>query len=185
MVGFFVPGETAVILGGVLASFGHVLLWVVLIVAVGAAVAGDSVGYVFGSIFGPWLLSHKPLKGHKAVKKSTDFLDRRGGSAVFLGRFVAIVRALIPGLAGVAKLEYRRFLIANAAGGILWACGYTILGYIAGSSYAVAAHYSTFASIGFVIAVAILFAVYHLVFKRRKEKKHEGLKLQAEAARDA
>lgn len=139
-VGFVLPGETAVVLGGVVASRGHVLLPLMLGVVVLAAILGDSVGYEVGSRLGPRILNARILrKRREHLARAEDFLRRRGGSAVFLGRFVAFFRAVMPALAGTAHMPYHRFLPWNALGGVTWGTAYVLLGYFAGNSYAVVA----------------------------------------------
>ncbi|WP_137119535.1 DedA family protein [Segeticoccus rhizosphaerae] len=136
-VGFVIPGETAAILGGVAASQGHVPLAAVLAVVIVAAIVGDSVGYEVGKHFGPRLLDLKIFaKRRDRLQDAQDFLARRGGVAVFLGRWVAFFRAVMPALAGTAQMPYRRFLAFNAAGGIVWGAVVVTLGYLAGNSYA-------------------------------------------------
>jgi membrane protein DedA with SNARE-associated domain len=136
-VGFVIPGETAAILGGVAASQGHVPLAAVLAVVIVAAIVGDSVGYEVGKHFGPRLLNLKIFaKRRERLQDAQDFLARRGGVAVFLGRWVAFFRAVMPALAGTAQMPYRRFLAFNAAGGIVWGAVVVTLGYLAGNSYA-------------------------------------------------
>lgn len=135
-VGFVVPGETAAVLGGVVSSRGEVPLWGMVAVVVLAAVAGDTVGYEIGKHLGPRLLDARIMKKHRrALAKAQDFLRRRGGSAVFLGRFVAFFRAVMPALAGTSRMHYPRFLAFNAAGGLTWGVGFVLLGYFAGNSY--------------------------------------------------
>ncbi|MEO7420893.1 MAG: DedA family protein [Ornithinibacter sp.] len=135
-VGFVIPGETAALLGGVAASMGHVPLAAVILVVVGAAILGDSVGYEVGRHLGPRLLSLKILERRRArLGDAQDFLARRGGTAVFLGRWVAFFRAVMPALAGTARMPYPTFLAFNAAGGVLWGSVVVTAGYLAGSSY--------------------------------------------------
>lgn len=136
-VGFVIPGETAAIIGGVAASLGHVPLPAVLAVVIAAAIIGDSVGYEVGRKFGPRILALKMLEKRRArLDDAQDFLKRRGGSAVFLGRWVAFFRAVMPALAGVARMPYPKFLAFNAAGGIVWGAVVVVAGYLAGQSYA-------------------------------------------------
>ncbi len=135
MVGFFIPGETAVVIGGVLAGLGQVNLGVMIAVVVVCAVVGDSVGFEVGRRAGPWFLVRRPLKGNAGVGKTVAMLERYGGPAVFLGRFVAFARAIIPGLAGMSGLRYRVFLFYNAAGALIWGIGYTLLGFVVGLSF--------------------------------------------------
>lgn len=135
-IGFVIPGETAVLLGGVAASRGHVHLGLLIGLVVGAAIVGDTVGYEVGRVLGPRILELRILdKRRRRLDDAQDFLRRRGGSAVFLGRFVAFFRAVMPALAGASRMRYRRFLAFNAAGGAVWGAGFTILGFLAGNSY--------------------------------------------------
>ncbi len=167
-LGFFIPGETAVIVGGVLASMHRVSLPGMLAVAIIAAVSGDSVGYAVGSFAGPWLMSKPPLRGRAGVKKAEELLARRGGIAVFIGRFVAVVRALIPGIAGMSGLRYRTFLVFNVAGGVAWAAGYTMLGFVVGKSYAKVEKLAGTASLAFVIVLVAVVLGYHFWSRRRE-----------------
>ncbi|GAC1513520.1 MAG: hypothetical protein NVS1B16_05790 [Pseudarthrobacter sp.] len=135
-VGFVIPGETAAVLGGVVASRGQVELWLMMVLVVVAAITGDSVGYEVGKHYGPRILKSRLLARHaRQLNKAKDFLHSRGGSAVFLGRFTAFFRAVMPALAGTAHMPYPRFLVWNAAGGLTWGIGFVLLGYLAGNSY--------------------------------------------------
>jgi membrane protein DedA with SNARE-associated domain len=132
-----VPGETAAVLAGVGAGLGHVPLPVAIVVIVLAAIIGDSVGYEVGRLFfGPRVLTSRLLAPHRErILRAQAFLRRRGGIAVFLGRFTAFFRAMMPALAGAAEMPYRKFLFWNAFGGIVWGTGFVLLGYVAGASY--------------------------------------------------
>nr|WP_202881469.1 DedA family protein [Pedococcus badiiscoriae] len=135
-VGFVLPGETLAIVGGVTASVGHTSLAGVLVVVIVAAVVGDSVGFEIGRMFGPRILGMKMLKRRRQkLESAQDFLRRRGGSAVFLGRWTAFFRAVMPALAGLSGMKYRVFLPWNAAGGIAWGATAVTAGYLAGESY--------------------------------------------------
>jgi membrane-associated protein len=135
-VGFVVPGETAAVLGGVVASRGHDHLWLIAILVVAAAILGDSVGYEVGRLVGPRILQLRVFdQRRKRLDDAQDLLRRRGGAAVFFGRFVAFFRAVMPALAGTSQMRYRRFLAFNAAGGLVWGTGYVLVGYVAGNSY--------------------------------------------------
>jgi membrane-associated protein len=136
-VGFVVPGETAAVLGGVAASLGHASLPGMIVIVVAAAIVGDTVGYEVGRHLGGRLVASRLLrKRRERLDRAREFLSRRGGVAVFLGRFVAFFRAVMPALAGTAGMHYPRFLAFNAAGGIVWGSGAVLLGYVAGNSYA-------------------------------------------------
>ena len=117
-LGFVFPGETAVLLGGFLASTGRLNVVLLGVVVVAAAIVGDSVGYEVGKRLGPRLLRTRLFRRHQTrVDRARSFLDGRGASAIFVGRFTAFLRAVTPGLAGLSGMRYRRFLAWNAAGG--------------------------------------------------------------------
>ncbi len=135
--GFILPGETAAVLGGVAASRGHVEVAAMCAVVVLAAIVGDSVGYEVGRRHGDRILGARLLTKHqKRLADAQELLARRGGAAVFLGRFVAFFRAVMPALAGSARMAYPKFLAYNAAGGFVWGIAFVLLGYFAGNSYA-------------------------------------------------
>lgn len=167
-VGFILPGETAAILGGVAAKLGHVPLPAVLLTVIAAAILGDSVGYEIGRHFGPRVLAlHILDRRRQRLGDAQDFLARRGGAAVFLGRGVAFFRAVMPALAGTARMPYPRFLAYNAAGGITWGTVVVLLGYAAGASYASIQQKLGPASAAIVLA-AVLAAL--LVWRIRKHR---------------
>jgi membrane-associated protein len=168
-VGFVVPGETAAILGGVAASFGHVPLWAVIVVVITAAILGDSVGYEVGRQIGPRILSLKILdRRRKRLDDAQDFLARRGGAAVFLGRWTAFFRAVMPALAGTVRMPYRKFLAFNAAGGILWGAVVVTAGYLAGRSYAQVE--ATMGRVGALVIAGIV-VVLVVVWQIRKHRR--------------
>ncbi len=172
--GFVFPGETAIVIAGVLASQHRVSLPILLVVIVIAAVTGDSVGYEIGRRFGDRLLDMNAIRKHRSkVGKAQDLLRRRGALAVFIGRFTALLRAMMPALAGSAKMPYGRFLVFNALGGIAWGVSYTVGGYLAGTAFEQVAQWAgrILAVVVAVIAVAVL-AVW-MVRRRRDESREE------------
>jgi membrane protein DedA with SNARE-associated domain len=174
-VGFVLPGETAVVFGGVLASEHHVSLSWICTLVVACAIFGDSVGYEVGRRFGPVLLSHRPLKGHPGVERTRDFLQRRGAYAVFVGRFAAVFRALVPGVAGASEVRYRTFLAANAAGGLIWGTAYTLAGYAVGKSYQKVLTWGGRTSAAIIIAVVVI-VVATVVVRRRQHHVADSLR---------
>jgi membrane protein DedA with SNARE-associated domain len=158
-VGFVLPGETIAVLAGVAAKLGHVSLLGVLAVVIGAAIVGDTVGYEVGRHLGRRVLSWHVLdRRRKRLDDAQAFLSRRGGAAVFLGRWIAFFRAVMPALAGTARMPYPRFLAYNAAGGVAWGATVVLLGYAAGASYArVERSFGTGTAVaGLVLVVAAL-----------------------------
>ncbi len=171
-IGFVIPGETAAILGGVVASRGHVELWMMMVLVVLAAIVGDTVGYEIGKHFGPRVLNLKVMDKRRAkLEEAQDFLRRRGGSAVFLGRFIAFFRAVMPALAGTSRMPYPRFLAFNAAGGLVWGSGFVLLGFLAGNSYETVAKAAGRDITAVVLVVAVIaFIIWRVRKARRKHR---------------
>jgi membrane-associated protein len=172
-LGFVIPGETAVVIGGVLAYQHKVALAAVLIAAILGAIVGDSIGFEVGRKWGDALLSRIP---HRLVKpvhvvEGKQMINRMGGRAVFAGRWVSVLRALVPGLCGTSKMSYRTFLLWNAIGGITWATGYTLLGYLAGSAWERVEHYSSVASYVLLGVVVVVIAAVVLLHRRRQHQR--------------
>lgn len=134
-IGFFVPGELAMVLGGVLAREHRVDIVVMVIVAVGAAIVSYLIGYGVGRAILPLVFDHTRLGRHPMVTRAREQLATRGGPAVFIGRFVVVVRAVMPALAGLSDLRLRTFVVYDIAGGIVWGTLYTLLGYGLGTAY--------------------------------------------------
>jgi len=134
-VGVVVPGEVGVILGGVLANQHKLSLAAVFAAGISGAIIGDSIGYWVGRRYGEALLTRLPdrLVDEKKIQRTKDTIQRLGGKAVFVGRFTAALRAFVPGIAGLGRLRYRKFLLWNVLGGGCWASGFLLLGYLAGS----------------------------------------------------
>ncbi len=177
-VGFVIPGETAAVLGGVSASQGHVALAGICVLVVLAAIVGDSVGYEVGRHFGPRILLLRPLLRHQhRLDDARRFLARNGGWAVFLGRFVAFFRAVMPALAGLSRMPYRRFLAFNALGGMVWGVAFVLLGYLAGNSYAQIEKLVGRWVAGVILALAVLafivWRVRHARAERDPEPEHD------------
>jgi membrane-associated protein len=169
-VGFVLPGETAVLLGGVLANQHRISLPVIAAVAVAAAIVGDSVGYEVGRHFGTRLLDSRLFRHRRsALERGMQALRDNGGRAVFVARFTAFLRAVMPGLAGTVRMPYRRFLAFNAAGGLLWAVGFTLLGYLVGASYKTVENIAGKAS-EVILAIVALLVVAFVIRRRRRER---------------
>ncbi|MBF6064383.1 DedA family protein [Nocardia terpenica] len=182
-IGFVIPGETAAVIGGVAASQGHVQLWAMIVLVVAAAIVGDSVGFEVGKHFGTRLLRASVLDSHRGrLDRAQDFLARRGGWAVFLGRFTAFFRAVMPALAGTSKMPYRRFLTFNAVGGVVWGITFVVLGFVAGQSYEAVAK-----TVGrsMAIAVAVIVVVALIVWRLRERRRDKAVEAEYEAAADA
>lgn len=171
-LGFVLPGETAVVLGGVLASRHHVSLALLVVIVVVAAITGPLVGYEIGRRMGDRLFASRVLRRVPGgVDRATSTLRDKGGTAVLAGRFVAIVRALMPAAAGAARMSYRTFAIYNVIGGIVWGVGYCLLGYLAGSAYAVVERR---VGAGLAIALAAVIVAAVAAWGLRRHRRHRA-----------
>jgi membrane protein DedA with SNARE-associated domain len=137
-LGIPLPGETALITAGVYAGHSHALNpWLIFLVASAAAIIGDNIGYWVGNKGGYRLARRYGPRirlDERKLKTARYLFDRYGARVVFFGRFVSILRTYAAFLAGTSKMRWRRFLPANAAGGILWAAIYTFAAYLAGDA---------------------------------------------------
>ncbi|MDQ3827496.1 MAG: DedA family protein [Actinomycetota bacterium] len=136
MLGVVFPGEIAILVAGAAAQVGTLPLWAVIPTGVAGAVIGDAIGFGVGRRYGAWLLNRLPewLVKPEAVHATNALIRRRGPLVVLIGRTTALLRALVPGLAGMSGLSWRRFLPYNLLGGMIWATVVAALGYLAGAS---------------------------------------------------
>jgi membrane protein DedA with SNARE-associated domain/membrane-associated phospholipid phosphatase len=157
-VGLVLPGEAAMLLGGFLVFQGQASLSVMLVCGIGGAIVGDSVSYWIGRTAGPRLMDTRLGRsvGEKRWERARSFVRARGGRAVFIGRFVGVLRALVPALAGSAGVPYREFLPYSLAGASAWAGAFILLGSVAGGSWHLVDRWAGRASL---ILAAILVAI--------------------------
>lgn len=174
-IGFLVPGEIGIVLGGVLANQHKLPLWAVLVTAAAGAIIGDSIGYWVGSRYGEWLLGHLPnrLLDEEKIERAEGIVRRWGGRAVFVGRFTAALRALVPGTAGMSGIAYRTFLVWNVAGGTIWAVIYVMIGYLAGSQYQTIEKYANYIGVAAVVFIAAVLVVRHYHTKSKVKARSE------------
>ena len=134
-LGIFLPGDSVLFASGLLATNGFFIVGPLIMIVVVASIAGDSVGYWFGSEVGERLYARKDSRFFKQeyLRRTERFYKKYGGRAVVLARFVPVVRTLAPILAGVSTMKYRVFLAYNMLGGFLWGAGMILLGFLLGS----------------------------------------------------
>ena len=167
-IGFILPGETSLLIGGVLGHSGVWNVWVFLLAAIVAAISGDSVGYEIGKHLGPRIKENAfgRFVGEKRWKLAQAIFDRYHGGAIFFGRAQALLRALVPALAGMNRVPYRTFLKWNAAGGIVFSTIVVFLGYEFANSLPTLEKYLRYWAIFFLALVAVVIAI----LKRKLEK---------------
>jgi membrane-associated protein len=171
-VGFVLPGETSLLIGGVLAHSHVWPLWLFIICALVGAIAGDSVGYEVGKHFGPRIKTSRfgRFVGEKRWKLAEHIFAKYHGGAIFFGRAQALLRALVPALAGMNKVPYRTFLKWNAAGGIVFSTIVIVLGYEFANSLQSLEKYLKYWAIIFLVVV-----IMGISFLKRKLEKAVAL----------
>jgi len=134
MVGFFLPGDSLLVTAGVFAARGNLNIWALNGLLIAAAIVGDTVGYWIGRRAGEALFTRPKSLFFKPqhLRRAHDFYEKHGGKTIILARFMPIVRTFAPVVAGMGKMEYRRFLAFNVIGGFAWVVSMTLIGYFLG-----------------------------------------------------
>src|SRR5437016_2852597 len=143
LLGLVLPGDSLLFTAGLLASQGHLNLWLLMLVAALGAILGDSAGYAFGKRMGPHLFMRKDswFFTTRHLDRARHFYARHGGKTIFLARFLHFVRTLAPMIAGAADMHYGTFLFYNVFGGLFWAISVSALGYWLGNTVPNIDHY--------------------------------------------
>jgi membrane protein DedA with SNARE-associated domain len=175
LVGFVLPGETALLLGGVLCAAGVFPLPAFLGAAVVAAALGDSTGYGIGHHFGSRIKDSRMGRkvGHRRWATAEAFVDDHGGKAVFLARGQAFLRAVVPALAGIVRMPYREFLPWNVAGAAIWGGGVVLLGYVFGHSLQRVEQALGLLGVVFAVVLTVLFVGWHRGREMRRRAAEE------------
>jgi membrane-associated protein len=173
LIGFFLPGDSLLFTTGLLVTtdqYLHQPLWLVCLLVVLAAVAGDQVGYLFGRKVGPALFKRPDSRLFKQenVEKAHEFFEKYGPKSLVLARFVPIVRTFTPIIAGVSQMNYRTFVIFNVVGGTLWGAGVTLLGAALGKVDFVHAHIES------ILILIVLLSVLPIVIEYLRARRSSG-----------
>jgi membrane-associated protein len=184
-MGIPVPGETALVTAGIVASRGRLEIELVIALAAAAAILGDNIGFAIGRKLGRKLLTAPgPLLHHRrrVIAIGEPFFDRHGPKAVFLGRWVTGLRITAAWMAGVTKMSWPTFLFWNALGGIAWATSIGLLAYFVGHSAETIIHV---AGLGGAAAVVIGGLVLWLVLRARRRRAEELIGAEIERELEA
>lgn len=173
LIGIFFPGDSLLFTSGFLASVGFFNIYLLVLGCFVAAVFGDNVGYAFGKRLGPKIFNKEDslLFHKKHLQKAEEFYEKHGGKTIILARFTPIVRTLAPIVAGAGKMRYQTFFFYNIIGGLLWAVGITVLGYVAGKSIPNVDKY-ILPILVVIIFVSLLPTFYHLVKEFLQKQKN-------------
>ena len=133
-IGFFLPGDSLLVVAGLFAAAGKLNLWVMLVTLIIAAIVGDAVGYYSGRKVGPAIFSRPKSRffNPKHLKKAHAFYEKHGGKTIIIARFVPIVRTFAPIVAGAANMGYRDFVFYNVVGAVTWVTSMLFAGYFLG-----------------------------------------------------
>lgn len=174
--GIPLPGETMLIAAALYAGTGHLNIWLVGVVALVAAIAGDNVGFAIGHFGGRALADrfgkYVFLTQHR-LDKAEDFFRRRGTWVVVVARFIEGLRQANGIIAGIVEMPWKRFLAANAVGAALWVAVWASVGYLAGNHVETISRYFKYAAIAAVV-LALAFAARHLLRARARRRDPAG-----------
>jgi membrane-associated protein len=169
LLGFFLPGDSLLFTAGLFVAEGSIRwpLWAVCALLVVAAVVGNACGYWIGRSAGPAVFDRPQSRLFRPqhVAKTREFFDRYGNRAIVLGRFVPIVRTFITVMAGVGRMDARRYLTYSVIGGVAWAAGVTVLGYWLGQFAFVKANIELILLV--IVLVSLLPMIIEIVRARR------------------
>lgn len=165
------PGETALVLAAVMASQGKLQIWLVILIGVASAIIGDNIGYGLGRWLGRDVLTARgPFQTHRirAIDAGDRFFKRHGPKAVFLARWIALIRFAAAWLAGINKMRFREFFMWNALGGITWGVTYGLVGYFLGTA---AANLITTFGVYAAIAIVVVIILGYVAVKVRRRRR--------------
>ena len=173
LIGFFLPGDSLLFTAGLFASQSVLGLdiWVLSVLCGVAAILGPLVGYWYGHALGPRLFSREDsLFFHKQhLVRAHEFYERHGGKALVLARFMPIVRTFAPVVAGMASMDYRRFVVYTLVGAAVWAIGVTWAGFFLGTVYPDAGKYLEYI-VAVIILVSVTPPIVHVLRERSRSK---------------
>jgi membrane-associated protein len=173
LIGFFLPGDSLLVTAGVFAAAGKLNVWHVLGLLSVAAIVGDTVGYWFGRRVGEALFKRPKslLFNPDHLRRAHDFYEKHGGKTIIIARFMPIIRTFAPIVAGMGKMDYKRFVSFNVFGGIFWVLSMTGIGYFLGRIPGVREHIEIVIVI--VVFLSILPGIIAFLREWRKKKRRE------------
>jgi membrane-associated protein len=184
-IGFFLPGDSLLVVAGLFAAAGKLNLSILLITLFIAAVVGDAVGYYTGKRMGKAIFNRPKsrLFNPNHLKKAHAFYEKYGGKTIIIARFVPIVRTFAPIVAGAAEMTYKNFLVYNIFGGLLWVVSMLLAGYFLGGlveqvmqSWFGIPNFKLENHIDKVVIVVVFLSILPMIIeylKARRERKHE------------
>lgn len=178
-VGFFLPGDSLLVVCGLFAAAGKLNIWVMLVTLFIAAVVGDAVGYYSGKKVGHAIFNKPKSRffNPKHLRRAHEFYEKHGGKTIIIARFVPIVRTFAPIVAGAADMRYRDFVFFNILGGFLWITSMLFAGYFLGGVVENAFGIKLEDHIDKVVIVVVFLSILPIIWeyiKSRRESKLES-----------
>lgn len=170
----FLPGDSLLFAAGTFAALGSLNVWLLVGLLIFAAILGDTVNYSIGHYLGDRAYNIKWIK-KEYLEKTHAFFEKHGGKAIFLARFVPIVRTFAPFVAGIGKMTYGYFITYNVVGGITWVLLFTFAGYLFGNIPFVRANFE------YVIILIILISIVPMIVEWWKARKENAAASKPEA----
>ncbi|OGO92581.1 MAG: hypothetical protein A3F41_06675 [Coxiella sp. RIFCSPHIGHO2_12_FULL_44_14] len=167
-LGFFLPGDSLLFTAGLLASQGLFNIWLLVSLVFIVAIAGYFLSYWYGEKFGFWLLKREDSLFFKKryLLQAKAFYEKHGGKALILGRLMPIVRTFVPVVAGMAQMPYRRYVIFNIVGAVIWVGGVTLGGFYLGQIIPNAERY-LLPIVLLIILISVAPGLWHFIKSRR------------------
>lgn len=165
----FLPGDSLMFAAGAFAAIGSFNVFILLALFWGAAFLGDTVNYWVGHYFGQSIIDNPKIPiNQEHIDRTQEFYDKHGGKTIFLARFIPIIRTFAPFVAGVGRMEYKKFISYNASGGFVWVFLFTLLGYFCGNIPFVRENFSII--VIFIISLSVVPIFTELIRAKLKNK---------------
>ncbi|HVF50224.1 MAG TPA: VTT domain-containing protein [Pyrinomonadaceae bacterium] len=185
-MGFFLPGDSLLVVAGIFAARGDLNVFILLSSLFVAAAVGDAVGFWTGAKLGPRLFKRQKslLFRPSHLEKAQGFYEKYGGKTIIIARFVPIVRTFAPIVAGAARMPYRQFIFYNVLGGFLWVFSMILSGYFLGSILRDRFGISLDEHIEWVVIIVVALSLLPPVIEYLKARREKKARLQSEKAGD-
>lgn len=170
IIGFWLPGASLLFTAGLLSAKGLFNPWILIPTVTVAAILGDNAGYWFGNKIGIKLFTRPDSRffHQDHLRRTQHFYEKHGSKTIVLARFIPIVRSFAPIVAGIASMDYRKFMFYNLVGAFAWATGVTFAGYYLGERFPLIQNYITYIVLG-IIFVTML-PVFWETYKQYRDR---------------
>lgn len=164
----FLPGDSLLFASGAIAALGSLNIWYVAILLTIAAILGDTVNYWIGHFFGQKLIDNPriPFINQEHIDKTQQFFKKHGGKTIMIARFAPILRTFAPFVAGVGSMDYKRFMLFNATGGLIWVNLFVFTGFLFGNVPFIQHNFH------YVVVAIIILSAVPIIYEYYQNKKH-------------